>query len=165
LTIRISKLLLVAGIALFYVLVVFNNVTDFGSNWLFVQHVLSMDTTFPGNHGMWRALPQTGLELTFYLSIIGWETITTALLVWAVVRMVRALRGGAAEFAQAKTTAVLALTTSLLMWLIAFLAVGGEWFLMWQSKMWNGQEEAFRMFTVIGIVLLYLVQPEDKVLD
>lgn len=56
--------------------------------------------------------------------------------------------------------AVIALTTSLLMWLVAFLDVGGEWFLMWQSKMWNGQEEAFRMFTIVGVVLLIVVQRE-----
>jgi predicted small integral membrane protein len=31
---------------------------------------------------------------------------------------------------------------------------------MWQSKVWNGQEEAFRMFTVVGIVLLIVVQPD-----
>ena len=47
---------------------------------------------------------------------------------------------------------MIALTTSLLMWLEASLDVGGEWFLMWQSKMWNGQEEAFRMFTIVGVV-------------
>ena len=163
-TIRISKLLLVAGIALFYVLVVFNNVTDFGSNWLFVQHVLAMDTTLQGNHGMWRALSQPGVKLAFYLSIIAWEIVTMALLVWAVVKLGRALNGTDEEFQRAKGVAVVALTASLLMWLIAFLAVGGEWFLMWQSKIWNGQEEAFRMFTVIGIVLVYLVQPE-KVRD
>jgi predicted small integral membrane protein len=46
------------------------------------------------------------------------------------------------------------------MWLLAFLDVGGEWFLMWQSKMWNGQEEAFRMFTVVGVVFLVVVQGE-----
>ena len=46
------------------------------------------------------------------------------------------------------------------MWLVAFLTVGGEWFLMWQSKSWNGQEAAFRMFTIVGIVLLLLVQRE-----
>jgi predicted small integral membrane protein len=46
------------------------------------------------------------------------------------------------------------------MWLVAFLTVGGEWFLMWQSKIWNGQEAAFRMFTTIGIVLILLTQPD-----
>jgi len=48
------------------------------------------------------------------------------------------------------------------MWLVAFLSAGGEWFLMWQSKTWNGQEAAFRMFTVVGIVLLLLVQSEAE---
>jgi hypothetical protein len=38
--------------------------------------------------------------------------------------------------------------------------VGGEWFLMWQSKMWNGQEEAFRMFTILGMAFLVVVQRE-----
>ena len=51
---------------------------------------------------------------------------------------------------------------SLLMWLVAFLSVGGEWFLMWQSKTWNGQEAEFRMFTVVGIVLLLLVESEAE---
>jgi len=46
------------------------------------------------------------------------------------------------------------------MWSAAFLSVGGEWFLMWQSRTWNGQDAAFRMFVVLGIVLLYLVIPE-----
>ncbi len=46
------------------------------------------------------------------------------------------------------------------MWLVAFLSVGGEWFLMWQSKTWNGQDAAFRMFMVVGLVLLLIAQPD-----
>ncbi len=124
-TLRTIKLLLVFSVAIFYSLVVFNNITDYGSNYEFVRHVLMMDSTFPGNHGMWRAINTPLLHTAFYLSII-------------------------------------ALSLSLLMWLVAFLAVGGEWFLMWQSKMWNGQDAAFRMFTVVGIVLLIVVQPEGE---
>jgi hypothetical protein len=44
------------------------------------------------------------------------------------------------QFAAALNVAMIALTTSLLMWLVAFLDVGGEWFLMWQSKMWKGRK-------------------------
>jgi predicted small integral membrane protein len=33
---------------------------------------------------------------------------------------------------------------------------------MWQSKMRNGQDAAFRMLTVIGIILLFVVQPEPE---
>ena len=76
--------------------------------------------------------------------------------------MAWALDGTAAAFQQAKRVSIAALTLSLLMWLVAFLAVGGEWFLMWQSKSWNGQDAAFRMFTVVGIVLLLVAQPDRE---
>jgi predicted small integral membrane protein len=74
--------------------------------------------------------------------------------------MVRALSGTVSAFNHAKRVSLVALALSLTMWLVVFLSVGGEWFLMWQSKSWNGQEEAFRMFTVVGIVLVVVAQPE-----
>ena len=159
---RAAKLLLLSGIALYYSLVVFNNLTDFGSNYQFVQHVLAMDTTFPGNHGLWRAPTSPSAHLAFYLGIIAWEIVTTILLWWGVVRLLRALRLGADAFNAAKRIPVLALTTAILMWLVAFLTVGGEWFLMWQSHAWNGQEEAFRMFAVVGIVMIVVLQPDAE---
>ena len=79
---------------------------------------------------------------------------------WGGLRLAGRLRGTATAFNQAKDVSIAALTLALLMWLVAFLSVGGDWFLMWQSKMWNGQEKAFRMFTVIGVVLILLIQPD-----
>ena len=81
---------------------------------------------------------------------------------WGGWRLAQALFRTAAVFERAKRVAIAALTLSLLMWLVAFLGVGGEWFLMWQSKTWNGQDAAFRMFTIIGIVLLLVAQPEAE---
>lgn len=159
-TLRIIRLLLVAGVALLYTLVVFNNLTDYGSNYEFVRHVMMMDTTFPGNRGMWRAIQAPILHTAFYISIIAWETVTTFLCWWGAARMARALSGTAAEFHKSKQIAIAALGLGLMQWLVAFLAFGAEWFLMWQSKEWNGQEAAQRMFTVLGIVLLIVAQPE-----
>jgi predicted small integral membrane protein len=159
---RTAKLLLVAGVALFYALVVFNNLTDFDSNYQFVRHVLMMDSTFPGNHGLWRAISYPAIHLAFYVGIIAWEIFTTILLGWGVTRMARGLRRTPAEFNVAKRIAVMALALSMLMWLVAFLSVGGEWFLMWQSHVWNGQDAAFRMFVVVGIVLLIVLQPDAE---
>ena len=85
---RTAKTVLVAAIALFYTLVVFNNLTDFNSNYQFVRHVLTMDSTFPGNHGMWRALPSPSFHLVFYISIIAWEAATMILLWWGAIRLV-----------------------------------------------------------------------------
>lgn len=159
---RTAKVMLLAGIALFYTLVVFNNLTDFNSNYQFVRHVLMMDSTFPGNHGMWRALPSPAFHMVFYISIIAWEIASMILLWWGIVRLLRALRLPAAAFNLAKRAAVMALTLSMLMWMVAFLTVGAEWFLMWQSHTWNGQEAAFRTFAVVGLVLLILMQPESE---
>jgi predicted small integral membrane protein len=161
-TLRIAKMLLVFAVALFYSFVVLNNTTDFDSNFQFVRHVLMMDSTLPANHVMWRAMNSPGLHTAFYISIIGWEAVTMILCWWGGVNLARAARGTAATFNQAKRVAIAALACALLMWLVAFLSVGGEWFLMWQSKNWNGQEAAFRMFTVIGIVLLLVAQPENE---
>ena len=72
------------------------------------------------------------------------------------------MRLAADAFNSAKRLAVMGLALSMLMWLVAFLSVGGEWFLMWQSHTWNGQEAAFRMFAVAGIVLLILLQPDAE---
>lgn len=158
--IRVAKLLLVAGVALFTSLVVFNNLTDFGTNYLFVRHVLQMDTIVNSGHVMGRAITSPILQLAFYLCIIAWEITTAILLWWGVVSLGRALRFPAHGFNAAKRIPALGLSLSLLMWLVAFLAVGGEWFLMWQSRTWNGQQTAVNDFAVVGIVLLLLLQPE-----
>jgi predicted small integral membrane protein len=79
-----------------------------------------------------------------------------------LIGLVQALRLPLAAFENAKRIPLIALTLSLLMWLVAFLAVGGEWFLMWQSHTWNGQDAAFRNFSVVGIVLLFLLRPETE---
>ena len=159
---RSAKLLLLSGVALFYTLVVLNNTTDFDSNYQFVRHVLMMDTTFPGNKAMWRALNAPVWHLSFYFSIIGWEILTMVFSWWGAITLLRILRSSAAEFNRAKRIPILALTLSLMMWLVAFLSVGAEWFLMWQSHLWNGQEAAFRMFVVVGIVLLLMLQPDRE---
>ena len=159
---RLSKCALLFSVGLFYLLVVFNNLTDYNSNYQFVHHVLMMDSTFPGNSGMWRAINGTFVHHAFFDSIIVWEILTTALCLCGVIALMRNLRSSAVAFNQAKRLGIAALTLSLLMWLVAFLSVGAEWFLMWQSRTWNGQEAAGRMFEVIGIILIYLSMPESE---
>jgi predicted small integral membrane protein len=159
---RIAKTLLVLAIALYYTLLVLNNTTDYDSNFQFIRHVLMMDSTFPNNSGMWRAINSPSIHTLFYITVITWESLTMILCWWGGITLARALKAPASVFQQAKNTAIAGLALSLLMWLIAFLTIGAEWFLMWQSKTWNGQEAAFRMFAIVGIVLLLLVQKDDE---
>lgn len=162
-TIRAAKILLLAALAFYYSLIVFNNLFDFNSNYQFVRHVLLMDTTFPGNRLMSRAIHASAVHLAFYIGIIVWEAGVALLAWWGAARLLRARNASAARFGAAKEVTIVALTASLLLWLVAFLAIGGEWFLMWQSAMWNGQQAAFRHFAIAGIVLLIVVQPEADV--
>jgi predicted small integral membrane protein len=159
---RLAKVLLLAAMAFFFTLVVLNNTTDFDSNYQFVRHVLMMDSTFPGNHGMWRAITSPGVHIAFYLGIIAWETLNAVLCWWGAIVLFRALRAPVAEFQRAKGVGIAALTAGMLLWFVAFLSVGGEYFLMWQSRLWNGQDAAFRMFLCEGVVLLILMMSEPE---
>jgi len=160
--IRISKLALSAAIAFFLALVVFNNVTDYGSNYGFVHHVLAMDTTFPGNTAMWRAIDSVPVYHAFYATIILWEAAAAALIAWGTWKLWTCRGAEAKTFNRAKGLVIAGLTLNLLQWFVAFLTVGGEWFLMWQSRTWNGQEAAFRMFACVGLVLLFLSRDDGE---
>ena len=67
--------------ALYILLVAIGNVTDYGTNLAFVQHVLAMDTTnfgaAPGTEldpdVMWRAITSPTEQTIAYLGFIVWE--------------------------------------------------------------------------------------------
>jgi predicted small integral membrane protein len=40
-----------------------------------------------------------------------------------------------------------------LVWFFGFMVVAGEWFAMWQSATWNGQEAAFRFYVAVLIFI------------
>jgi predicted small integral membrane protein len=49
-----------------------------------------------------------------------------------------------------------------MVWFTGFMVVGGEWFAMWQSQIWNGQQAAFRFYATLLGVLIYVGQPEPE---
>jgi predicted small integral membrane protein len=58
---RYAKIIMSLVLASFCLLVAFDNITDYGTNYLFVQHVMSMDTTFPGNALRYRSVTNPAL--------------------------------------------------------------------------------------------------------
>src|SRR5690606_196162 len=90
--VRLAKAATVLAMALYATLVAFGNVTDYGSNFAFVQHVMSMDTLFPDATIGWRAITGAPWHHAAYIAIIVAESLV-ALLAWVGgVRMLRALR-------------------------------------------------------------------------
>ena len=159
---RLAKTALVAALGFFLLIVVFNNLTDYGSNYGFVFHVLAMDTTFPGNTLMWRSIHTPVVYHAFYASIILWEATAGALLFAGAWKLWHARDDTAGAFNRAKQLAVAGLTLNLLQWLVAFITVGGEWFVMWQSKSWNGQDAAARMFMIAGLILIFVNSRDEE---
>ena len=157
---RISKIILVVIVAAFALLVAWNNIVDYGSNFEFVQHVLSMDTTFQGNKLMGRAIDTPMLHHLGYWLIILLEALTGLLCAWGAWAMVQALRTDQTQFERAKNAATAGLTVGITLWFGGFMVVGAEWFLMWQSEIWNGAPSAFRFAALLLLTLIFLHQSE-----
>jgi predicted small integral membrane protein len=159
---RVTKLLMVASLALFAFIVTFDNITDYGTNFAFVMHVLSMDTTFTGNALLYRAITEPAIWHAAYISIIAAEGLTCAAFTAGAVSLARHLRADAATFERAKRFTIIGVTLAFLLWFTGFMVIGGEWFAMWQSKIWNGQESAFRFYMTTLAVLLFVNQPDRE---
>ncbi|WP_210581565.1 DUF2165 domain-containing protein [Streptomyces sp. GESEQ-4] len=145
---HLTATLLTASVALYIALVAFGNITDFGTNQQFVQHVLAMDTTFKDDDLMWRAITSKGLQNTAYVAIIIWETVAALVLIYGTWLWFRGDDTRACRFS------TYGLLMVLLLFGAGFIAIGGEWFSMWQSADWNGLDAATRAFVFSGIVLL-----------
>ncbi|MCZ0207956.1 DUF2165 domain-containing protein [Streptomyces achromogenes] len=145
---RLAAGVLTGILALYIALVAFGNITDFGTNQSYVRHVLSMDTTFKDGNLKWRAVTSTALEDTAYVLIIVWESVAALLLIRGTWLWARGRDDSARRWS----------TYGLLMLMLlfggGFIAIGGEWFAMWQSEAWNGLDAATRIFLISGVALV-----------
>ena len=158
---RWSKVLLVWAVAFFSSLVASNNLSDYDSNFNFVVHVLNMDTTFPGNRALWRAIHSPSLHHAAYGLIIFVEVVIAVLCWMGGFRLFSSINDSTL-FDKAKGLAIIGLTLGITLWFTGFMTVGGEWFLMWQSQIWNGQQAAFRLVVILAVTLVYVVQPDGE---
>jgi predicted small integral membrane protein len=157
---RRLKIFMTGGVAVLCALIVAGNIHDPGTNFVFVQHVLSMDTILPSSAMADHALPIPVLwRAGFWLIVLG-EAVTAALFALGAFELFRARKLAARDFHQAKRFIYAGAGCGFLVWFLAFLAVGGEWFSMWQSQIWNGQPAAFRFFASILLILIFVAQPD-----
>jgi predicted small integral membrane protein len=158
--IRLAKVAMIGSLAAYAFIVAYDNIVDYGSNYQFVRHVLSMDTTFPGNALMHRAIVNESIWRVAYALIIVIEGLTALLLALGAVTLLRRLKAPAEVFNRSKVWAIVGLTVGFTLWFFGFMVVAGEYFAMWQSNQWNGQEAAFRITTVMLAVLIFVSLPD-----
>jgi predicted small integral membrane protein len=160
---RVAKIVMVAAIAASATLVAFGNLTDYGTNFVFVQHVLSMDSIFPDSTIRYRAITSPALHHLAYAIIIAAEALTAALCWIGAAKLLYRLRADARLFHGAKAFAVGGLTLGFLTWQLGFMTIGGEWFGMWMSPKWNGVPSAFRFAMIIVAVLIFVAMPDGEI--
>lgn len=157
---RLTKIVMCLALAVFCLLVTFDNLTDYATNYLFVQHVLDMDTTVPNNDLMYRAITNPLVWKIGYALIIAAEGVTGTLFLIGSWHLWQARTAPGATFNRAKAYAIAGALFAFLVWFFSFMVIAGEWFAMWESKTWNGQEAAFRFYMTVLAVLILLNQPD-----
>lgn len=162
LAIRLAKIICVATLALYVGLVAFNNLTDYWTNFVFVTQVLDMEDVGPASHTHWRAITSPLLHHVGYVAIIAVEIITAALGALGAIAMTRQLRAKGQAFNQAKGAAVAGLTLGFLLYEGGFIAIGGEWFGMWQARDIDAVASAFRVaIAMLGTLIFVSIRDED----
>jgi predicted small integral membrane protein len=157
---RLSKIAMIGALAAFAFIVCYDNIVDYGSNYDLVSHVLSMDTTFPNNALMHRAIIDHRVWVVAYAAIIAVEGLTCLLLLIGALALLTRLTAPAERFNRAKIWAVAGLTVGFGLWFFGFLVIAGEYFAMWQSHSFNAQDAAFRITMVMLGVLIFVSLPD-----
>lgn len=159
---RWIKMGAVASLGLMAFLIVMGNTTDYYSNYNFVEHVMKMDTVFPGSRLLYRSIQQPWVYHTGYIILILLEILMAWFCIQGSRDMFLNRREPAAVFYDAKRRAVIGLGIGMLIWFTGFEVLGGEWFAMWQSHTWNGLESANRiiLFEMLVLILLHVKEPE-----
>ena len=167
-TLPVTCIVVVALNALYILLAAIGNITDYPANFNFVEHVLSMDTTnFGGQPGvgldknvLWRGITNPAIQNIAYIGVIFWESLASIILLWAVYLWLAARR--TRTFDHARRMSTIGLLMIIILFMGGFLTVGGEWFEMWRSVAWNGNEPAFRnsVLALFGVLLCHIPSQE-----
>jgi predicted small integral membrane protein len=162
LAIRLAKIFCAAAIGFYVALVAFGNLTDYWTNFAFVTQVLDMDAVPAASSIRWRAVTSPVLHHAGYILIIATEIATAALCALGAIAMTRRLRAEAPLFQGAKSKAVAGLTLGFLLYEGGFVAVGGEWFGMWQARDLDAVQSAFRvLMTMLGALIFVSLKDEE----
>ncbi len=124
--IRLCKIALVGFAGAYAALVTFGNITDPMSNYQFVEHVLSMDTTFQSDALMGRALESPIYSKLGFGLIVLSEAFMAVSCLFGAARLFLARKKTGAEFHGAKAPAVWGLLAGLALFFFGFQVVGSD---------------------------------------
>jgi predicted small integral membrane protein len=158
---RLAKVICSGAIGLMALLIFIGNTTDYFTNYLFVTHVLQMDTIFPNSNLQYRSIRSIPIYHISYILTITLEAIMAFCCLKGSFLLLKNLKSSAEIFHASKNWAVAGIITGIMIWFLGFEVIGGEWFAMWQSQSWNGLGAAERIVSFLTLVLI-LLQFKDE---
>ena len=164
----LTKAALVLSIGLFGLLVAWTNITAYAINFEFVQQVLTMQALAP-----WaqvdaltqRAIMDPLLHQAGYALIIAAELVVGVLCsVGGLLLLLTMFSSNHNRLALGKAFGLAGCGIGVLVWYLGFAVIGAEYFGMWANK-WNGQATAYAFTSVLLLSMIYLAQPEARVVE
>ncbi|CAI8710681.1 MULTISPECIES: DUF2165 family protein [Pseudomonas] len=154
--IRYSKVILMAYISFFGLLVMYSNMTDYSSNYEYVGHILSMDTTLVNPNIRYRAIESPILHHRIYWFIITMEVTWTVYCLIGTFHLLRKINASSQEFHEAKKFSIIGLLTAIFIYYVCLQTIGVEWFDMDTSQAWNAKDWARHIVDFSLPLLIYI---------
>lgn len=155
--VRYSKVILMTYISFFGLLVMHSNFTDYQSNYEYVGHILSMDTTQINENIRYRAITSPMLHHRIYWLIITLEVIYTVCCLLGTYHLYRKINASAEAFHDAKKLSIIGLLIAMFVYYVGLQTIGVEWFDMDTSQTWNAKDWARHIVDFIFPLLIYIV--------
>lgn len=159
--IRLAKAVLSLVTGINTGLIAYDNLTDYQTGFDYVKHVLSMDTTYPDNAKMPRAITSSRIHHAAYLFINLIESITAVLCIKGGIDMLKNIDADTQTFDKAKRTSIAGMLSGLLLWFLGFQVIASEWFGMWMSKRWNAMPDVTRLTQFTSTMLIFISMKND----
>lgn len=158
---RITKILLVATVALWGFVGAFHNIMGWSGTLGAVVAATSM-ATFEGGAEAWQATSATFVVWLGALFIVGSKVTAAVLCSIGMLRMWVARDGDADAFAAAKELALAGCAVAVIMLFGGFIVIAESWFEMWRSDALRGPslEAAFRYAGMIALIGIFVGSKE-----
>ncbi|MCF4994073.1 DUF2165 family protein [Pseudomonas syringae] len=160
--IRYSKLILMAYISFFGLLVMYHNFTDYASNYEYVGHILSMDTTQQNESIRYRAITSPLLHHRIYWFVITMEVTYTAFCLLGTYHLLKKINASAEDFHEAKKFSIIGLLIAMFIYYVCLQVIGVEWFDMDTSTTWNAKDWARHIVDFILPLMIYIAMKVER---
>jgi predicted small integral membrane protein len=152
-TTRKSKACILAVIAAYFLLIVFNNITDFDTNYWCVKSVLGMET-IKSKAVLWRAIETPWIVKSVYVFIVSIEATIALLCSWSAILMLKKRNG--------KPLAALGLTLAFALFMFGFVTIAGEWFYMYMHPQLSNVVPKTTILALLMLVSLFFITSNES---